>query len=284
MNKKIVLITGSSRGIGRKTAIALAEQGHRVYASMRRPSPQTEFSEVSKESKQNIFVKTLDVIDKRSIEKTVEEIMEEAGRVDVVINNAGHGLLGPIELVTEKEIHEQFDVNVYGVIRVIQAVLPIMRRQKSGHVINISSIGGIVSNPFLGVYCATKHALEALSASLAATVFPWNIKVTVVQPAATATEFGKVLFQTEAGEGNPYRESCEQYRSELLDRLEEGQPPEEIADLIAEIIQLKHPRFRYQTNERGISLAKQFVTDPSGDDWLNAEKEKFHGQHRSHHQ
>jgi NAD(P)-dependent dehydrogenase (short-subunit alcohol dehydrogenase family) len=276
MGGKVVLLTGSSRGIGRATAIALAQQGHKVYATMRRPSASTDFTDVSEEIRQNIFIKPLDVQDKGSIESAVSEILDKENRLDVAINNAGYALFGPIEMVTDEEVYQQFDVNVFGVIRVIRAVLPQMRRQKSGHIINISSIAGIVGNPGLGVYCATKHAIEALSSSLAATVYPWNIKVSVIEPGSTNTEFCELMtVGSKLRKENPYSNFCGRYRERMVNILKEGQPPEEIAELIGSIINRENPDFRYQSSPRLKEVAKQFVTDPSGNAWITDQKEKF---------
>lgn len=266
MESQVVLITGSSRGIGRLTAIELARRGHRVYGTMRNPEPiETE--------KGTIHVERLDVTDEESIKKSVSKIIENEGRLDCVINNAGYGLLAPVDAATDAEIMKQFDVNLFGVIRVIREVLPQMRKQKKGKIINLSSVAGIVSNPALGWYSATKHALEAVSASLASTVFPWNIDVCVVQPAATDTEFAEVL-DVGGGEGNnPYGDFPEKYRERMEGVLSDGQPPEEVAGLIADIVEEQNPHFRYQTSEKVTETVSQFVVDPTGDHWLNQQKE-----------
>jgi retinol dehydrogenase-8 len=276
MKKKVILITGSSRGIGKLTAIKLAEEGHKVYATMRQPSRCDWFEGISNELKENIILKTLDVTDDETIQNVVSEIINTEGCIDVAVNNAGYGLFTPIELADIEEVKHQFDVNVYGVLRVTQAVLPHMRQQKSGHIINMSSIAGIVSNPGLGIYCGTKHALEAISESLAATVFPWNIKVTVIEPAATATEFADVMaLGSKLKEENPYSKFNELYQKRMIDLIKEGQPPQEIADLISDVIRMKNPDFRYQTNERGQNIAKGFIVDPKGNKWINDIKENF---------
>lgn len=276
MEKKVILITGSSRGIGKLTAIKLAEEGHKVYATMRQPSECEWFEGISNELKGNIALKTLDVTNNDTIQDVVLEIINTEGRIDVAINNAGYALFAPVELAAIEEIKRQFDVNVYGVLRVTQAVLRHMRQQRSGHIINISSIAGIVSNPGLGIYCGTKHALEAISESLAATVFPWNIKVTVIEPAATATEFAEVMdLGSKLKEDNPYSKFNELYKQHMVDLLKKGQPPQEIADLISDVIGMENPDFRYQTNERGQNIAKGLIVDPTGNQWINDIKENF---------
>ncbi len=276
MNKKIVLITGSARGIGKETTIAIAKAGNIVIATQRDPESSYNFSDQSDDIRQNILIRKLDVTDKKTIDETIDEVVDKYGRLDVVINNAGYGLFAPVELASDVEIQKQFDVNVFGVIRVIQKALPQMRKQRSGHIINISSIAGIVSNVGLGIYSATKHALEAISASLAATVFPWNIKVTVVQPGPTQTEFAEEMpVAGSLQKENPYKRLFELYHERMKGLLKEGQPPQEIAELILMIINEKNPDFRYQTSPAIKETVAQFVQDPSGNKWVDEQKEKF---------
>ncbi|ADI38305.1 Estradiol 17-beta-dehydrogenase 1 [Waddlia chondrophila 2032/99] len=266
MESQVVLITGSSRGIGRLTALELSRRGHRVYATMRNPEPI-----------ENVHVERLDVTDEKSIAEAVSNLIEKEGRLDCVINNAGYGLLSPVDTATDDEIMKQFDVNLFGVIRVIREVLPQMRKQKSGKIINISSVVGVVSNPAMGWYSATKHALEAVSASLASTVFPWNIYVSVVQPGSTATEFAANLKLEEGGGNSPYGDFSKKHQERMKNILTDGQPPEEVAELIADVVEDPKPHFRYQTSERAKQIVSQFVVDPSGDQWLNQQKETFKG-------
>ena len=271
-----VLITGSSRGIGRITASTLAQKGYRVWATMRDPGKRSAFDHLPQEVRNNIEIRILDVTKQDLIDIVVKEIIDLDGKIDVLINNAGYGFFAPIELTTEKEMHKQFDVNVYGVVRMIQAVLPHMRKQKTGHIINISSIAGVVSNPALGIYSATKHSIETISASLAATIFAWNIKVTVVEPGPVATEFAEVMqIGSRLKEENPYQTFTKQYRQLLVDKLKDGQDPQEVADLIAEIIEKKHPDFRYQTSERMHTIAAKFIKDTTGNEWLDMQKDEL---------
>lgn len=270
--KKVILITGSSRGLGRTTAITLASKGYRVYATMRDPSSCPPFEK----SQGSILIKKLDVTDREEIFDVVEEIIANEGRIDVAINNAGAGLLAPIEIATDSEIATLFDVNVYGVVRVMQAVLPHMRKQRDGRIINISSIAGIVSSSFFGFYAATKHAVEAISASAAATVFPWNIKVTVIEPGAVSTDFAKslVIGERVSQKGHPYHDFCLKYINKFNDVIEQGQPAEEVADLIAKVIEMENPDFRYQTSPRLKKLASSFIADTTGNQWLREQQEK----------
>lgn len=264
---QVILVTGASRGIGKLTALELAKRGHKVYATMRNPAS-------FKEHHKNFVVRYLDVNDILSIQLVIEEMILKEKRVDVVINNAGYGLLSPVDAATDEEIMRQFQVNLFGVIRVIREALPHMRRERKGRIINLSSIAGLVSNPGLGWYCASKHALEAMSASLASTVFPWNIEVVVVEPGATDTEFADVLdLGGKKVDRSPvYGDFNEKYQQKLKNALAEGQPPQEVALLIANIVEESKPHFRYQTSKRGEETARQFIIDPTGDQWLNEQK------------
>ncbi len=270
MKKKVAIVTGSSRGIGRATAEELAKKGYQVYATMRTPEKTSPF--VSP----NIEVKKLDVTMDEDVQKTVEDIIRKEGQIDVLINNAGYGLMGPIEETSMEQIQKQYDVNLFGVIRMLHAVLPHMRQQKSGHVINISSIVGIVSNAGLGIYSSTKFALEAISASLAATVFPWNIKVTVVQPGPVATDFAEGTEKgSQLGSDSPYSAFVENYAKQLHANLAEGQSPNEVAQLIAKILETPNPLFRYQTHETVTQKVEEFIADPTGTTWLKEQTALF---------
>jgi short-subunit dehydrogenase len=257
--KQKILITGASRGLGRAFVEVLANKGHTVYATMRSPDKNDPY-----QTKGDVKTLELDVTNPEQVKEVIEPL-----DLDVIINNAGYGLYCPIELATEEEMFEQFNVNLFGACRVIQAALPKMRAKKSGKIINISSIVGVVSHPYLGHYAATKHALEAISFSLQATTHPWNIKVVVVEPGRTGTDFAHSL---QIGErcvsGNPYEPSCSDYLNKMVPSIDAGQDPMEVALLVSEIIDTKEPHFRYQTTERLKSVVANYVVDPTGDQWV----------------
>jgi NAD(P)-dependent dehydrogenase (short-subunit alcohol dehydrogenase family) len=262
-SNKVAIITGSSRGIGKETAIALANRGYTVYATMRNPQP------IHRENDQlpgNIIEAPMDVTDTHSIQALVEKVTENEGRIDLLVNNAGYGLFGLVEQVDMEEVQKQFDVNVYGIIRMMQAVLPIMRNQKGGRIINMSSISGVVSNPCLGIYSGTKHAVEAISASVASTVFPWNIKVSVIEPGPVATEFAmNVTEKSQPAVDDHYSSFVTKYREAFTQRIAEGQDPRVIGELVAHVAEEERPHFRYQTSERLENLTAKFVVDRTGD-------------------
>ena len=182
MPSPIVLITGASSGIGRAAAKLFAERGYRVFGTARRP--------VGPQSDRGIEMLAMDVRDQVSVKRTVAEVLDKAGRIDVLVNNAGYTVFGSVEETSPEEAQAQFDTNVFGILRVTQAVLPAMRRQGSGRIVNTSSVLGFLPAPFMGLYASSKHAVEALSESLDHEVRGFGIRVALVQPNFAKTEFG----------------------------------------------------------------------------------------------
>ena len=182
--KKTILITGASSGFGRETAKLFQQKGWNVIATMRSPEKETELTTIS-----NIFVSKLDVTDKQSIQDAVTAGTERFGKIDVLVNNAGYGALGALEGATEEQIKQQFDVNLFGLIDVIKAVLPGMRQQRSGTIINVSSVGGRITFPFSSLYHATKFAVEGLTESMQYELNPLGIHLKIVEPGGYKTEF-----------------------------------------------------------------------------------------------
>ncbi|MEP3279935.1 MAG: SDR family oxidoreductase [Stappiaceae bacterium] len=183
---KVILITGTSTGFGRDTAETLAREGHRVFASMRDPyNKNREHAEALKS--RGIDIVDLDVTDTRSVDQAVAMVVSKAGRIDVLINNAGVACAGISEAFTDAQLTALFDVNVIGLHRVTRAVLPTLRRQNDGLIINIGSILGRITFPFFGLYGASKHAVEAITESLRYEVSQLGVDVTLVQPSAYPT-------------------------------------------------------------------------------------------------
>lgn len=179
---KVILITGASSGIGRAAAELLAKRGHRVFGTTRSAStaPAIEGAELL----------SLDVRDEASAANCVQEVLRRAERIDVLVNNAGYSLFGAVEETSPEEAQALFDTNVFGVVRMIRAALPAMRAQRSGLIVNVSSVLGFLPAPFMGLYAATKHALEGLSESLDHEVRGFGVRVVLVEPNFTRTQFG----------------------------------------------------------------------------------------------
>jgi len=181
---KTVLITGSSSGIGKATAIFFAQRGWNVAATMRNPSPSHELAKVK-----NIRLYKLDVTDEISIKATINAAIADFKQIDVIVNNAGYGAIGIFEKASKEQVQKQFDTNLFGVMNVIRQILPYFRSRKSGTIVNISSMGGQITFPIYSLYHGTKWALEGFSESLLFEVSQFNIKIKLVEPGAIKTDF-----------------------------------------------------------------------------------------------
>jgi len=195
---KIILITGASRGFGKLWAKALLERGDKVAATARNTK---DLSDLVAEFGNAVFPVELDVNNREACFAAVEKTKTQFGRIDVVINNAGFGLFGAIEETTEKQARDQMETNFFGLLWVTQAVLPVMREQRNGHIIQVSSFLGLVSLPVLGLYNASKYAVNGLSETLASEVKDFGIKVSLIEPNGFSTDWaGASAFQTEPNE------------------------------------------------------------------------------------
>lgn len=246
-SNQVVLITGASRGIGYATAELLGKEGYTVYAGVRESSLPLITSQAFV---RNFNTIQLDVTDQQSIDMAIKKIIDNEGRLDVLVNNAGIMVYGSIENVTVEEAKKVFDVNFFGVMRTTQAVLPIMRDQKKGRIIQISSRSGFRPLPSISVYAASKYALEGVSETMAATLKPWNIDVSLVEPGPVSTDLDFI-----SPYGSRFHNGIDPYylifhNAGLLDPNNPiAQSPQEIALLIKQIIETEKPLFRYQTTE-----------------------------------
>ncbi|WP_131537908.1 SDR family oxidoreductase [Pedobacter nototheniae] len=197
-NKKVWFVTGASKGLGLILVKKLLENGNQVAATSRNLNDLTE----AVGTNDDFLPLSVDLTSEESVEKTIGQTISKYGKIDVVVNNAGYGLLGALEELSDEESRENFNVNVFGSLNVIRKALPQLRKQQSGHIFNISSIGGFSGNyPGFGIYCATKFAVAGFSESLAAEVKPFGIKVTVVEPGYFRTNFlssGSLAVPTKA--------------------------------------------------------------------------------------
>ncbi len=237
---KVWFITGSSSGFGRELAEQALEKGYKVVATARKTET---IEDLVEKYPQNARAIQLDVTDADETKAAIEKAIKEFGRIDVLVNNAGYGLGGGIEEPSEDQIRRQFETNVFGPIRVMRAVLPSMRNQKSGHILNISSIGGFRSGPSIGYYTATKFALEAFSESLAGEVEHLGIKVTIVEPGGFRTDFAGRSFVM------PENRIADYVTSERLDKMSEydgnqpGDPKKAVAAMI-QVVETENPPLR----------------------------------------
>jgi NAD(P)-dependent dehydrogenase (short-subunit alcohol dehydrogenase family) len=184
-NAKVWLITGSSTGFGRVLAEAVLQKGDRVLATARKPEQLEDLIQQYPEAK----ALRLDVTKPQEIQAAIDTGIATFGRIDVLVNNAGYGTMGAIEEIGDDIVRQQYETNVFGALNAIRAILPQMRQQRSGYILNLSSVGGVVSFPGSGIYCSTKFALEGISEALAAEVAPLGIKIIIVEPGAFRTDF-----------------------------------------------------------------------------------------------
>lgn len=276
---QVVLVTGCSTGIGRATAIRLADDGMIVYATARRSADIAELEALG------CRTLVLDVNSESSMTAAVEHVISEQGRVDSLVNNAGYSLSGAIEDLPLDKIRQQFDTNVFGLIYMCQLVLPAMRKQGWGRIVNIGSMGGRLTFPGGGAYHATKYAVEAISDALRFEVKDFGVDVVLVEPGLIRTDFAKAVaahMTPEGRTGGVYDEFNEQvlemtertYENPLLGRL--GGDPEVVADVIAKALTAKRPRARYAVTPSATLMITQrkFTPDRVWDKMLTLQLDR----------
>lgn len=251
MDSKVILITGGSSGIGFDTAVKLAAKGHTVYAAARRTDRMEPLRQLG------VHVLSLDVTDDASMQNCVKTILDGQGRIDVLVNNAGYGYLGAIENVSMDEAKRQLEVNLFGLARLTQLVLPSMRAQGSGRIINVSSIAGKCVVSYGGWYNVSKFAVEALSDALRMEVKQFGIDVVLIEPSGIKTDWGTIAADnlSECSAGTAYRQTAENearmmrfaYSSNILSG------PQVVRNAICRAVEARRPRLRYKPG-RGASL------------------------------
>jgi NAD(P)-dependent dehydrogenase (short-subunit alcohol dehydrogenase family) len=246
-NKKAVaVVTGSSSGIGYETSLLLAKNGFFTYATMRSPDKSNKIIHLKQNEKLPLEVLRLDVTDDKSVKEAIKKIVNERGTIDVLVNNAGYALVGPLEELSIQEFKEQFETNVFGVIRVIKEILPIMRKLRHGIIVNISSVAGRTGFPLTSAYVSSKFALEGLSESIAYEIEQFGIKVILIEPGVIKTNFDRNLrigtgvsttpSNTTNGRDSPYTDITKKRIAGFKPRFENGLPPIEVAKVILRAI------------------------------------------------
>lgn len=238
--KKVVLITGASAGMGKETARLLLQSGYTVYGAARRIEKMKDLQLLGAK------ILSMDVADDFSMVKCVQEIMDAEGRLDVLINNAGFGSYGAVEDVPISEARYQLEVNLFGLVRLTQLVLPHMREQRSGKIVNVTSIGGKMATPLGGWYHASKFAVEGLSDSLRLEVKPFGIDVILVEPGGVKTEWaGIAMDRLKEVSGNTAYKDLSLAAMKLTEKIDKNVDPSVIAQLIKKSIEVTKPKARY---------------------------------------
>ncbi|WP_298772368.1 SDR family oxidoreductase [uncultured Shewanella sp.] len=273
---KVAVVTGASTGLGLHLSIMLAKQGMVTYATMRNlDKNRALLDEAHKQGikiGEELIVKQLDVEESSSVQTCINAILQKVGKIDVLVNNAGAGFIRTTEQATEEEIKWALDVNLLGVIRCTKAVLPKMREARTGHIINISSVGGLVGQPFNEIYCAAKFAVEGYTESMASYIQPcFNVSFTLVEPGGIVSEFANnALSQFQEAGGmrdDEYRPIIEQYIQGAKNRSDDGvyQTSEEVAQVVLDCIVMDSPPVRMRTSQWAEDFCHiKTQTDPDG--------------------
>jgi NAD(P)-dependent dehydrogenase (short-subunit alcohol dehydrogenase family) len=261
----VAIVTGSSGGIGLATSLALARKGYLTYATMRNLAKRDSIQSVADKQHLPIRVVQLDVTDENSIKKAIQSILSEAGRIDLLVNNAGYALTGAFEDIGIDEIEAQYETNVFGVIRVTQAVLPVMRKQGSGRIINISSGAGRIGYPGGSAYVSSKFALEGLSESMAYEIEQFGIKTVLVEPGFVRTNFGEniVIARKTQNTNSPYSQMMQMMSSIRDKMLKNASDADLVAEVVVEAATAKEPNLRYLAGKdvQQMVAAKRSMSD-----------------------
>jgi NAD(P)-dependent dehydrogenase (short-subunit alcohol dehydrogenase family) len=271
--KDVALVTGSSSGIGFETALLLARSRFHTYASMRNLEKSKNITEIANTEKLPLQVIQLDVNDDKSVKDAIDKIVAENRRIDVLVNNAGYGLFSPIEDVTLDQVKDQFETNFFGVVRVTKEALPIMRKQRKGTIVNVSSGAGRVGVPVYSAYVASKFALEGLSESMRYELKEFGINIVIIEPGVIKTNIVENLKTADirSRSKSPY--------SDLIERVSKGfgkmmdnssSPPKLVAEAILNAITSKEPEIRYVVGDDAqyIMKVRKSTSDREFENWM----------------
>lgn len=235
---KVVFITGGSSGIGKSIGEFLHERNYIVYGTSRNPERYLSSSQIP--------LLALDVNNTESIDKAIQEVLLKEGRIDVLINNAGIGITGPLEETPTEEIKKAFETNVFGPLEVMKAVLPSMRKQGSGFIINVTSIAGYMGLPYRGIYSATKGSLGIISEAYRMEVQPFGIEITTIAPGDFATNIAAGRYHAPVLEGSPYGSSYRETLQMMNEHVDHGSDPVEMAKMVLKIMETRQPKVHYR--------------------------------------
>jgi NAD(P)-dependent dehydrogenase (short-subunit alcohol dehydrogenase family) len=267
----IALVTGTSTGIGLSSAVHLAQAGFEVIATLRNPEKAERLRARAAAEKVRLDIRALDVESDESVRHCVQDVLQRHGRIDVLVNNAGAGFLGSMEQTSPEALRRTMEVNFFGVWRVTQAVFPVMREQRSGRVISLTSMGGLIGQPFNDAYCAAKFAVEGFMESLAPVAQKLGIHISLIEPGPVSTEFVNSVLSANngvQGELGPYRPMFDAYITRTKARFDAAQTGDDVARVIVEAATTAQPHLRYVTSDRARDVARQKYVDVTGDSIL----------------
>ena len=260
-NQRVAVVTGSSSGNGYETSLTLARNGFLTYATMRNLNKSENIKSLAEKEKLPLKIVQLDVTDDRSVNNAMQSITAESNRIDVLVNNAGYPLSGAFEDLGMEEIKAQYQTNLFGVIRVTQAVLPIMRKQKSGIIVNISSVAGRFGFSVLSAYSSTKFAVEGLSESMAYELEPFGIKVVLVEPGFIRTNIvnSTVVAKKSQDPNSPYSQLMQNMATSFEHLMQVGSSPDVVAKVVLKAVTSENPSLRY-------------LAGKDAEDWMEAKR------------
>ncbi len=271
-SNKVAVVTGSSTGIGFETALLLARSGFNTYASMRDLKKSKNIAEIAKTENLPLTVVQLDVKDDTSVKGAISKIIAESKRIDVLVNNAGYGLFSPLEDVTLDQVKEQFETNFFGAIRVMHEVMPTMRRQRVGTIVNVSSLVGRIGLPASSAYVATKFALEGLSESMRYELNEFGINIILIEPGVIKTNFIENLktSNTTLKSESPYADLVDRISKEFGKMMDNSSSPKLVAEAILHAITSKEPKIRYVVGDDAESMMKirKNSSDKEFENWV----------------
>lgn len=271
--EKVAIVTGTTSGIGYETCLSLARDGFYTFATVRDIKKAEKIVQIAKKENLKIEIIELDVDDEKSISTAIQKILSKKQQIDVLVNNAGWGLFGSVEDVPVKDFRAQFETNFFGIISIIQKVAPVMRKQKSGVIVNISSVAGRIGFPGSPAYISSKFALEGLSESLRYELGQFGVKVIIIEPGVIKSNFFSSMKIAEPKPDSPYKEITEKVIMGVKMMAELGTPPSEVATTILKAIKEKDPKPRYVVgNDAQMFLeAKRAKTDTEFENYLKKE-------------
>jgi NAD(P)-dependent dehydrogenase (short-subunit alcohol dehydrogenase family) len=271
--QKVALVTGSSSGIGFETSLALARANYFTYATMRNADKAEPILKIAKKENLNLDVIELDVDMEDSIKSAVKKILEQKGRIDILVNNAGYGIFGCVEDITIDELKAQFQTNFFGLVKLIQEVAPIMRKQGAGIIVNVSSVAGRIGFPGTPAYISSKFALEGLSECMRYEMSPFGIKTIIIEPGVIKTNFLSSMNIAKGKPDSPYKELTEKVVNGIKMMVEMATPPSEVAKTIIKAIETENPLPRYIVGSDAAMFleAKKMKTDIEFENYIKKE-------------